>query len=83
MCCNLGDFTLENVKTPIVIFTEYVTVGQFLKLAAVISSGGEAKSYLASHDVLVDGAIDNRRGRKLYPGTLVQVEKRTFEIVAK
>lgn len=74
---------MEETKTLIAINTEYVTVGQFLKLADIISSGGQAKSYLAEHDITVDGVIDNRRGRKLYPGTLVKAEKRLFEIVTQ
>ncbi len=65
----------------IAINTPYVTLGQFLKLADIISSGGEAKGYLAQHEILVDGVLDNRRGRKLYPGMVVEVEKRFYQIV--
>lgn len=68
-------------KTLIAIHTDYVTLGQFLKLADIIASGGEAKSYLSQHEILVDGVVDNRRGRKLYSGMVVEVEKRLFEIV--
>ncbi len=65
----------------IAINTPYVTLGQFLKLADIISSGGEAKGYLAQHEILVDGVLDNRRGRKLYPGMVVEVEKHFYQIV--
>lgn len=68
-------------KNLIAINTPYVTLGQFLKLADIISSGGEAKSYLAEHEILVEGVLDNRRGRKLYPGMVVEVEKRFYQIV--
>ncbi len=64
-----------NIKTP------YVTTGQLLKLADFISNGGEAKFYLAEHDVFVDGEQDQRRGRKLYPGMTVKIEQREIIIV--
>ena len=44
-----------------------------LKKVTVISSGGQAKWYLAENTVLVDGEPENRRGRKLYPGMMVEV----------
>ena len=47
------------------ITTPYITLVQLLKLANVIGNGGEAKSFLATHEVLVNGEADNRRGRKL------------------
>ena len=46
-----------------------MTLGQMLKEATVIGSGGQAKWYLAENTVLVDGEPENRRGRKLYPLT--------------
>ncbi len=72
---------MQTTKNPVAIHTDYVTLGQFLKLANIISSGGEAKAYLAVHPILVDGVPDNRRGRKLYPGMAVEVEKNFYEIV--
>lgn len=53
---------------------EYIKLDQFLKMANVISTGGEAKIYLSTHSVLVNGEEENRRGRKLYPGDIVFVE---------
>ncbi|MCY7768286.1 ribosome maturation protein RlbA, partial [Bacillus inaquosorum] len=50
------------------IDTEMITLGQFLKLADVIQSGGMAKWFLSEHEVLVNSEPDNRRGRKLYVG---------------
>jgi ribosome-associated protein len=60
--------------TKIKINTPYITLGQFLKLADLISSGGEAKFYLSENDVHINQEIDVRRGRKLFPGDLVTVE---------
>lgn len=50
------------------IAEEFITLGQLLKMVGVIGSGGEAKYYLAEQQVLVNGEIDQRRGRKLRPG---------------
>lgn len=67
--------------TKISITTEYITLGQFLKLADIIYSGGEAKSFLAENEVIIDGEPDNRRGRKLRGGEIVEVAGQKFEIV--
>jgi len=50
------------------IATEYITLGQFLKLAEVIQSGGMAKWFLSEHEVYINGEQDQRRGRKLRNG---------------
>ena len=76
-------FTLyfgENMKK-ISITTEYITLGQFLKLANLISTGGEAKIFLLSNVlILINGEEDRRRGRKLRHGDIIQVEKEKFII---
>ena len=66
--------------TEISIYSEYITLGQFLKLANIIQTGGEAKSFLAEHEIKIDGEIDNRRGRKLRGGEIIEVLGQTFEI---
>ena len=66
--------------TKITISTDYITLGQFLKLADIIESGGEAKSFLAENKVQIDGEFDNRRGRKLRGGEIVEVLGQSYEI---
>ena len=63
------------------IKTEYITLGQFLKLADIISTGGEAKFYLLNNVIYVDNIVDNRRGRKLYPRTILKCSNEEYEIV--
>lgn len=46
---------------------EYIKLGQALKLAGLVSSGVEAKIVIQQGDVTVNGEVDTRRGRKLYP----------------
>ena len=64
----------------ITINTEYITLGQFLKFADIISNGGEAKSYLAYNEVYINDELDVRRGRKLRNGDKVLVEGQEFII---
>ena len=66
--------------TEIVINTDYITLGQFLKLADIIQSGGEAKSFLAQNEVKIDGISDNRRGRKLRGGEVLEIIGQKYEI---
>ena len=66
--------------TEIIINTEYITLGQFLKLADIIQSGGEAKSFLAQNEVEIDGISDNRRGRKLRGGEILEILGQKYEI---
>ncbi|MEH7334576.1 S4 domain-containing protein YaaA [Neobacillus drentensis] len=53
--------------------TEFITLGQFLKVADVIQSGGMAKWFLSEHEVFINGEQDQRRGRKLRAGDKVQI----------
>lgn len=59
---------------------EYLELGKLLKIANVISSGGEAKYYLQENNVLVNGEVENRRGKKLYPGDVVKIENEEYTI---
>lgn len=66
----MSDYKMAN---PIFITTEYVTLGQFLKIADVIPTGGAAKWFLAENTVYVNGESENRRGRKLRPEDTVEI----------
>ncbi|WLR41891.1 S4 domain-containing protein YaaA [Bacillus carboniphilus] len=57
------------------IDTDYITLGQFLKLAEVIQSGGMAKWFLQEYSVYINGDNDQRRGRKLKNGDQVVIEE--------
>ena len=58
----------------------YITLGILLKIGRIISTGGEAKNYLASNVVLVNGEEENRRGRKLYHDDRIEVADAVFLI---
>ena len=53
---------------------EFIKLDQFLKLAQVVQTGGEAKHLIRSGAVMVNGVEETRRGRKLYHGDQVQLE---------
>lgn len=56
------------------ITTPFIKLGQFLKFANIAASGGDVKAYLYDGKVKVDGEVETRRGRKLYPSDKVEVE---------
>ncbi|MCP0887077.1 S4 domain-containing protein YaaA [Ligilactobacillus sp. WILCCON 0076] len=55
--------------------TPYITLGQLLKIANIISSGGQAKIFLQEYadEIFINGEADNRRGRKLYPSDKIKI----------
>jgi S4 domain protein YaaA len=64
------------------IHTEYITLGQLLKLTRIISTGGEEKAFVLSHDVTVNGVKENRRGRKLRAGDKLVIDGKEIEVCA-
>jgi len=62
------------------IISKYITLGQFLKIADIISSGGEQKVYLTSHKVIVNDVDENRRGKKLRDGDVVEIDSQQYQI---
>jgi ribosome-associated protein len=57
-----------------------ITLGQALKAANVVGTGGEAKVLIQYGEVLVNGEVETRRGRKLEPGDVVEVGDERFEV---
>jgi len=45
-----------------------IRLGQLLKLAGIVGSGGEAKALIADGAVTVNGEVEARRGRQLHRG---------------
>ena len=58
----------------------FITLGILLKITGVVDTGGQAKFFLNENTVLVNGEEENRRGRKLYHGDLIQVQDKSFLI---
>ena len=64
-----------------ILFYQYLWIyktmklDQFLKWKNLVSSGGEAKIFIKSGSVRVNGEIETRRGRKLNKGDKVMFLK--------
>jgi ribosome-associated protein len=61
---------------------ETIRLGQLLKLAGLVDSGGDVKLLLEHDAVLVNGERETRRGRQLHPGDSVRVGEDDLVIVA-
>ena len=59
---------------------EPIRLAQFLKLHGLVESGGHAKAEIQSGQVLVNGEVETRRGRRLHPGDVVQVLGQTVRV---
>ncbi|MEG0367197.1 MAG: RNA-binding S4 domain-containing protein [Coprobacillus sp.] len=53
------------------IDSEYITLGKFLKYVSAVDSGAVAKMVILDGQVLVNGEVDIRRGKKLRDGDVV------------
>lgn len=62
------------------IDTDYIKLDSFLKLVNAVTSGGEAKIVIGEGNVRVNGEVEVRRGRKLYPGDRVAVNEEMFDV---
>ncbi len=60
--------------------TAGITLGQALKAADLVGSGGEAKVLVLAGEVRVNGEVETRRGRKLREGDVVEVGDERLEI---
>lgn len=61
---------------------DMIRLGQLLKLASIVGSGGDAKALLTAGLVTVNGEEETRRGRQLHDGDIVEVEGETVRVVA-
>ncbi|MFB2581314.1 RNA-binding S4 domain-containing protein [Herbiconiux sp. P15] len=59
---------------------EGIRLGQFLKFAGLLDSGGTVKEAIAEGDVTVNGEVDLRRGRQLQLGDIVGFEGRRARV---
>lgn len=63
------------------IDSEFIKLDQFLKLVDIASTGGHAKFLIQEGLVKVNGEIETRRGKKLRPDDIVEVEGNTIKIL--
>ncbi len=62
------------------ITTDYIKLDSFLKAVNAVASGGQAKQIIADRLVQVNGQVELRRGRKLYPGDRIALGDNEFTV---
>ena len=60
---------------------EFIKLGQALKAAGLVDSGVVAKIVIQDGEVLVNGEVETRRGKKLYGGEVVSFDGQEIRIV--
>lgn len=71
---------MGGVNHDVSIGGESIRLGQFLKFAGLLDSGGDAKEAIIDGYVQVNGEVDRRRGRQLVDGDLVTYDGRTVRV---
>lgn len=64
----------------ITINTEFIKLDSLLKFAALVGTGGEAKYVISEGMVKVNGEVCTMRGKKIYPGDVVEFERFSLEV---
>lgn len=59
---------------------QIIQLDQFLKWKGLVSTGGQAKLAIQAGQVLVNGAVETRRKKKLKAGDKVTFAGRTFVV---
>ena len=67
----------------VTISTDFIKLGQLLKLASLVSQGSDAKMLISNGFVLLNGTVVYERGKKVYPGDKVEVKEFGSVIVEK
>ena len=67
---------MEKIK----IQTEYIKLDQFLKWTGIAESGVHAKDMILAGEVKVNGEVEERRGKKLRAGDIVEAAGKTYQV---
>ena len=65
------------------ISDDFIKLGQLLKLAGMVSSGVEAKIVIQNGEVTVNGEVDTRRGKKIYPQDIVEYKGQQVTVIGE
>lgn len=57
-----------------------IQLDQFLKLANIVGTGGQAKRLIQGGEVKLNGEVETRRKKKLFPGDVVEVFDMVLEV---
>lgn len=59
-----------------------ITLNDFIKTSGLVGTGGQAKLLIQAGDVVVNGEVETRRRRKLWPGDTVSLLGQTAVVTA-
>ena len=62
---------------------DFIKLGQLLKLAGMVSSGVEEKIVIQNGEVTVNGEVDTRRGKKIYPQDIVEYKGQQVTVIGE
>lgn len=69
----------QNVEK-VEITSEFIRLDNLLKFCGAAQTGGHAKLMIQEGMVLVNGEVCEMRGKKIYPGDMVQCENTIYEV---
>lgn len=67
----------------IVIKDESIRLSQLLKKISVISTGGQAKWYVANNDIKINGRKPEGRNAKILVGSTVWINDDLYQVVSE
>ena len=65
------------------ITTENIKLDSALKLASIVSTGGQAKMLIQDELIKVNGEICTLRGKKLHDGDKIEFERTVYTVKVK
>ena len=70
------------MKSTFVVRGEYIQLDQLLKVAGLVTTGGEAHAAVTAGQVKVDGKVEGRKRAKLRVGQVVIYAGHSIKLVA-
>lgn len=56
------------------IETEYIKLDQFLKLAGIVQTGGQAKMLISEGSIIVNNEVVIQRGKKIKKDDIIEIK---------
>jgi ribosome-associated protein len=72
-----GDFMKE-----FIVRDQMINLTQFLKAEGLIYSGGEAKEYIDTHTIMLNGVRVYEKRKKMFVGDKVIIDNQEYNLVA-
>lgn len=67
----------------VMISDDFIKLGQALKLAGLVGSGVEAKFVIQDGEVMVNGEVETRRGKKIYANDIISYNGEDIVIITE